>query len=79
MWLYIALGGAIGAVSRYGMTLGAARLGASSLSGRVAGPASLLAGAGLHLGARGDAKFAAESLVTAFRGDAEVMRARGWD
>jgi CrcB protein len=29
MWLYIALGGALGAVSRYGVTLGAARLGAT--------------------------------------------------
>ena len=29
MWLYIALGGAIGAVSRYGVTLGTARLGAT--------------------------------------------------
>ena len=29
MWLYIALGGAFGAVSRYGVTLGAARLGAT--------------------------------------------------
>lgn len=30
MWLYIAIGGALGAVSRYGVTLGAARLGATS-------------------------------------------------
>jgi CrcB protein len=29
MWLYIAIGGAFGAVSRYGVTLGAARLGAT--------------------------------------------------
>ena len=29
MWLYIAIGGALGAVSRYGVTLGAARLGAT--------------------------------------------------
>lgn len=29
MWLYIAIGGALGTVSRYGMTLGAARLGAT--------------------------------------------------
>ena len=29
MWLYIAIGGAMGAVSRYGVTLGAARLGAT--------------------------------------------------
>ena len=29
MWLYIAMGGALGAVSRYGVTLGAARLGAT--------------------------------------------------
>ena len=29
MWLYIAVGGALGAVSRYGVTLGAARLGAT--------------------------------------------------
>jgi hypothetical protein len=55
---------------------GAARLGASSLSGRVAGPASLLAGGGLDVGARGGATFAAESLVTAFHGDAEVTGAR---
>ena len=33
-------------------------------------------GPGLHVGARGDAAFAAESLVTAFRGDAEVTGAR---
>jgi CrcB protein len=29
MWLYIAMGGALGAVSRYGVTLSAARLGAT--------------------------------------------------
>ncbi len=29
MWLYIAIGGAFGTVSRYGVTLGAARLGAT--------------------------------------------------
>ena len=29
MWLYIAIGGALGAVSRYGVMLGAARLGAT--------------------------------------------------
>lgn len=29
MWLYIAIGGALGAVSRYGVTLGATRLGAT--------------------------------------------------
>ena len=29
MWLYIAMGGALGAVSRYVVTLGAARLGAT--------------------------------------------------
>lgn len=67
----LSVGGDVGATAS-----GAARLGASSLGGRIAGSTSLLTGGGLDVSSGGDASFASASLVTTFRGDAEVTGAR---